>query len=905
MQNHRYRTLLILAVVVVSAILIYPTIGWMTLSESARQDRLEQWNEEDRSETESGPWHNFKKDIRRWAQFDRARVINLGLDLQGGIHMVLGFELSDEAKERGLDEKMVQDMILQRVWNRINEFEAKEPSVQKLGNNQIQIQLPGEKDIQRAKNLIMRMAELKFHMVSGPDETIQVLSAVDRHFGNGFVPFLERPEFRGGPFQVKQENFERIRELTQELLSEPDVLPEDKAFFFSTPPRAGETQLYSMYLADRKEQMTGEGMKSAIPRPDNDSPGYWQILFTFDSESANRFSEVTGENINRQMAIVLDGNVVSAPTINQRIHANGQITGSFSADEAQDLAIALNSGSMPVPIREDYTGVVGATLGQDSVNKGVRSSVVGFIIVMLFMAFYYRLGGLVANVSLVINGLIVLGALAYFNATLTLPGIAGLILTIGMAVDANVLIYERIREELRNGKSLPSAIEGGYARATITILDANITTLIAAAVLTQFGTGPVQGFAVTLSIGVCASVFAALIVTRAILEFLSDNKIVTNLAMMSILKGEPKFKFLAKRKLAAIVSAVAIAVGVVVFGMRGSENFGVDFTDGTNMIVDLNASQRIEVGRIRERLADAGFDSPSVQEYREDLKDNGSSAPDGQEPAGVHNQFVIRVSEVAEIQAQTDVVANASETISSRIQKALLPLCDHPTAMENLNEEVELLKVETVGPAVGRQLRRDAIAAITYALIFIVMYLWFRFELKFAIAAVVALIHDVLVVVGIFAMTGREITIPLVAALLTIIGYSLNDTIVVFDRVREDLRLYRGRGLSYLEIMDISINQTLSRTLLTSLTTLFVVAVLYVFGGVAINDFAFALMIGVLVGTYSSIFVASPVVYLWQQFVSRRVGPSGTGTTGGEKGRQRTRKRAKKSKSLEPTEDSA
>lgn len=872
------RALIICAVCGVASIYIYPTIGWMTLSNEAREERLEQWRQEDLELVKPTFWSNVTNGLNRWLQFDREKVINLGLDLQGGVHMVLGFEMTEEAVARGLDEADVQDMILERVRMRVNEFEAKEPVILKLGKNQVQVQLPGEKDVQRAVNLIMRMARLTFHIVSGPDEVSAILARVDRHFNNAFVPFLAWGASGRGVLEVPVENYARIHALAQEANETPGVMPEGKMLAFSAPPKPWEDRGYLIYVINSEFEMTGEGIKNAASRIDNNSPGNWQILFEFDSDSASQFADVTQQNIGRQLAILLDGYVVSAPTIQSRIYGSGQISGTFSQEESRDLAITLNSGSMPVPIREDYKGVVGASVGADSVNKGVRSSIVGLVLVMAFMVIYYRFGGLVANIALTVNALLVIGALAYFGATLTLPGIAGLILTIGMAVDANVLIFERIREELRNGKSLASSIEGGYARATTTILDANITTLIAAAVLTQFGTGPVQGFAITLSIGVCASVFAALVVTRAIMDFVTANKILTKLTMMSIIKAEPKFKFIAKRRMAAVLSLVVIAMGAGIFGYRGGEMFGVDFTEGTNMTVALNSSETIPEGRIRDQLTAAGFDAPSVQAFEE----AGSTVP---------NQFVIRVSEVGEIQSQTDVRDDMPDTMSTRLQKALLPLTSNPTGV--LDEEVELRRVETVGPAVGDQLRKDAIAAITYALMFIVLYLWFRFELKFAVGAVVALLHDVLVTLGVFALFGREITIPVVAAILTIIGYSLNDTIVVFDRVRENLRVYRGKGLTFGDIIDVSINQTLSRTILTSLTTLFVVMVLFLFGGSAINDFAFALIVGIIVGTYSSIFVASPVVYMWEIIRLRRLGSGGK--SGSDRDGSSGRKRKKKS----------
>lgn len=851
MLNHPYRTLLIYGLIVMSAILIYPTIGWMTLSDDARDAKLQQWDEEDNEwrKEKHGLSDRITKSVRRWSEFDRSRVINLGLDLQGGLHMVLGFEMTPEAEERGLDEAAIQEMVLQNVRNRINDFEVREPVIQKLGTNQVQIQLPGVKNVQRAKDLIMKTAFLGFHMVSEPEETVRTWRAIDKYSGNDFVPYLEVPFSRGGAFQVSEEHFEHIKEIALQAEA-AGILPEGKTIAFSPPPPAWEERGYEIYLMNAKEGMTGEGLKSASAIPDSQSPGNWMILFEFNTDASRKFADMTEANVGRDMAIVLDGRVVSAPTINERIFGGGQISGSFTAEESKDLSIALNSGSMPVPVLEDYTGVVGASLGKDSVEKGIQSSIFGLFLVMVFMFVYYRIGGVVANIALAVNALMILGAFSYFGATLTLPGIAGLILTIGMAVDANVLIFERIREELRNGKSLASAIEGGYEHATMTILDANITTLIAAAVLTQFGSGPVQGFAIALSIGVCSSVFAALVVTRAILDFMLEHKLLKKFSMMSVFKSEPKFKFLGKRKLSAAVSFIVIAVGLGTFVYRGSDNFGVDFTNGTNMIVALETFGTPQIEEMRERLTEAGFDAPTVQEYEE---------------AGVDlvNQFVIRVGQVAGDTLDSEVAG----TVSSRIQQALLPMCIDPEG--NADDQVKLLKVETVGPAVGKRLQRDAVLALSYALLFIVAYLWFRFELKFAVAAVIALVHDVLVVVGLFALTGREITIPFVAALLTIIGYSLNDTIVVFDRIRENLGKHRIRGLQFTDILDSSINQTLSRTLLTSVTTFSVVFVLFQFGGHAINDFALALMAGVIVGTYSSIFVAAPVLIVWERLWGR------------------------------------
>lgn len=855
MREHLGRTLLIVVVLLVAAVNIYPTIAWYSkpadeqaqITERIREREIELKREG------AGTLEKAEFGVERWSWGDPDMTINLGLDLQGGVLMVIGIDTSnpdikEEIKQRDLTEEQVRDIVLANITNRIGEFETREPVIQALGSNQVQIQLPGQKDIQRAKELITRTAHLGFHMVAGPEETTQVFRDIDRATNNRFVPFLEPPAERGGPFVVPTENLDVVKRAIAEAES---VIPENMTIAFSPPPKPWEEDRYYIYLMDAEERMSGEGLTSAVARPDDRHPGYWLIIFEFGSEAARQFAELTEANIGRAMAIVVDGNVVSAPTIQSRIFDTGNITGNFTAEEAKDLAIALNSGSLPVPVTEEQAVIVGPSLGRAAVNSGVVASLVGLAVVIVFMVLWYRAAGLIADISLLANAIIIIGAFAYFDIILTLPGIAGLILTIGMAVDANVLIFERIREEQATGKSLANCIDAGFEHATSAILDANVTTLIAAAVLTQFGTGPVQGFAIALSIGVVSSVFAALVVSRALMDFVSEHKWISKLSMAEIIPISPNFDFMGKRRIAITASILAIIAGVVVFGIRGGDNFGVDFRTGTNARVQIHADEPVSDGDVRNLLASAGFGEPIVQSYEDENVAGG-------------NTFLIRVGEGGDEGGR-----GPGEDISTQLQRTLAPLSSNPSSA-NLAEQVELLSVESVGPAVGAQLREDAVNAILFALMFIVVYLWFRFELKFAVGAVVALAHDVLIVTGLLAIFGEKITLPVIAALLTIIGYSLNDTIVVFDRIREDLATNRARGLSFIENLNLSINRTLSRTLLTSATTVFVVIILYVFGGEAIKPFAFALTAGIVVGTYSSIYIATPVVYLWQQARDRR-----------------------------------
>lgn len=867
MKKHPYRALIIWGVMIVALVNVYPTLGWMSLSEEARRERLERWHAEDDEYAKSRPTGTQKlvRSLKRWAEFDRDRVINLGLDLQGGVHMVLGFDIADLPAERleayrqgGYNDDQirqeVQDIVLQQITRRVNDFEAKEPIISTLGLNQIQVQLPGEKDIERAQRLITKVAQLNFHLVTGMDETLSFLERVRNRFPQEFAAFIMRPTLPSEPFRVTVDNFDRARRLFEDA-EKAGLLPANQHVLFSQRPKPFEDQFHQIYIVETEPLMSGEGLTSATALPDETRPPYWQILFAFNNTAGARFGEVTQRNVNRAMAIVVDDVVVAAPVIRDRITFSGTISGSFEAADARDLAIALNSGSMVVPVREEYTGVVGATLGRDSVRKGVISAMAGLALVAVSVIAYYMAAGVVAVVCLFLNAIITLAAMSYFGMTLTLPGIAGLILSIGMAVDANVLIYERIREELRLGHSLMSSIEGGFRRAAVTILDANVTTLIAAVVLFQFGTGPIEGFAITLSIGVLASVFTALVVSRAMFDLMVSRGLVKNLPMMSAIPSDTHIPFMSYRRPAAVLSVVAILATSAFFGYRGWDNFGVDFTQGTALKLTVLNDDEVSTDVLRSMLVSAGFTGPQVQRSASDL-------------SGFGNTFLVRVGDVIE---HAPPPADGEEaapipTVASRIQEALAPLSDAGTAAG-----IELDDVQTVGPSVGAQLRGDALNAIFWSLVMIVIYISFRFEVRFAVGAVVALVHDLLIVVGIMSLMGRQISMPTIAALLTIIGYSLNDTIVVFDRIREDLKLYRGKGHKLAELIDIAINGTLSRTILTSSTTLLVLVVLFFFGGDSINDFALALILGILVGTYSSIFVASPVVNAWQRLFGRAV----------------------------------
>ncbi|MFC1853118.1 protein translocase subunit SecD [candidate division CSSED10-310 bacterium] len=742
---------------------------------------------------------------------------------------------------------------LETIRNRIDEFGVSEPTIQRQGltGSRILIQLPGIEDIERAKSIIGRTAQLKFQMVKDYAPTKEeLLAAYDGNVPDEFVVI------RGGG--------------------------------------RGERGRW-FYLLEKEAKITGSDLESAFVG--TDEYGLPGVDFVLKGAGATKFRRLTSRNIGRDLAIVLDGQVQSAPRIQSTIGKRGQITGNFSAEEAQDLSLVLRAGALPASVIYLEERTVGPSLGKDSVRKGVLSALVGMVIVLIFMVFYYRLSGIIADVALIMNILILTAAMAGLGATLTLPGIAGIILTIGMAVDANVLIFERIREELKHGKTVRTSIAGGFSKAMLTIVDANVTTIIAAFVLLHFGSGPLRGFAVTLSIGIVASMFSALFVSRVVFDMIQQRFQLKELKFQRLFE-KPNFDFVGKRFICIIVSLAVIGVGGISMVVRGGLNYGIDFAGGT--LVQVKFNQPLKIEEVRGALKKIKLGDSIIQKYgseSEVLIRTIRKATDIQE----FQEKLWKKINIPDYKSVYNVVIRGSnqlliETRNDESFKILqdtvaqLPFSDITTTVEGLSLTVsfieiskeisdtlkatfsdnpfEIQRVEMVGPQVGKELRKAAIVAIAMALVGIVIYITLRFEFRFAIAAILALIHDVLITVGLFSLGNKEFNLPIVAALLTIVGYSLNDTIVVFDRLRENYRLYRKEGL--LILINNTINQTLSRTLLTSLTTLFVVLCLFIFGGEVINDFAFALLIGIVVGTYSSMYIASPFLIVWEKYSSAR-----------------------------------
>ncbi len=572
------------------------------------------------------------------------------------------------------------------------------------------------------------------------------------------------------------------------------------------------------------------------------------LILEFDSDGSRNWEQITGNNVDKRVAIVLDGTVYSAATIRERISGSGtRLSGGFSTEEARDLRLVLKAGSLPAKLEIAEEQTIGPSLGQQSINRGMIAAIIAMGLVAAFIIIYYGTGGIVAIMALVFDLLIIMGVLSFpgplaqiglkgLNATLTLPGIAGIILTIGMAVDASVLIYERIREEKRSGKGIRAAVRAGYSRAFVTILDANLTTLITALVLYKFGTGPIKGFAVTLSIGIMASMFCSLVFSRAFIELLLKSKKRKDLSFgrWSIL-GDRHFSFVEMRKKTYIISAAVILIGVSAFFINGGLDLSIDFTGGleTNVVSNtVTSTEELKVFLENDGLADV-----QIQKLM-DYRGEGAAA------------FVVRTSEI-----DKDVVYSA--------------LQDNGCVPMELEADSEGLSfIKQIGPRVGEELKSKALNAIFMAMIFIIFYVWYRFQFKWGVAAVAALAHDTIITVGILALIRLDISLTIIAAILTIVGYSINDTIVVFDRIREDRRLRKGKTLA--ETVNISINEVLSRTVVTSFTTFMAAFILFLISGGVLANFALTLMIGIIVGTYSSIFIASPILVDWHAKLKKK-----------------------------------
>lgn len=707
--------------------------------------------------------------------------INLGLDLKGGTSFLIRL-----VKEQGREtNKQVLDQAVEVIRKRVDKFGVSEPVITPEGADRILVQIPGldAEKIADAREQLKKVAKLEFRLVHPQsDQLIQAIEA-----GQSPIP----PGYR-----IETEESTRDGQTVQNKL-----------------------------LIKTKVDIEGKYVSRGFPTFDQQGYG---VALQFTPEGANLFGTLTSKHVGERFAILLDGKVQSAPVIKDAIWGgHASITGHFTQKDAQNLASVLeNPLAVPVVIEEERSA--SSTLGEDSIRSGIYAGLGGLALVVILVALYYRLAGLIAILALLVNIVILLGIMGMFNFVLTLPGIAGIILTIGLAVDANVLIFERLREELATDKPFPAAIQGAYAKAFTVIFDANFTTLITAGILFWYAAGPVKGFSITLIVGVIASVFTAMIVGRNCFDWGINSFGLKGVHMHHLISDKMEIDFLGKRHLWIGISLTVLVISIATFAYRGEKNFGIDFKGGDLLV--LQAKPNVTEHEVRAELNKIGL-NPVIQKEQE---------------VGGGNYITIR--------SETDT--------ADKIESHLM------TAMPDAGFKEH--KRDHVGTLVGGELARNSAIALGLGILGILIYVTARFEFSFAIGAVVALLHDVIITVGVFsivgAWTGRELSLVMVGAILTIAGYSINDTIVVYDRIREGL--HSGRKGSIQQIMNASINETLSRTLITSTLTFLSVAALFFFGGATLNDFALAILIGVVVGTYSSIFIAAPIV-LWS---SRRAG---------------------------------
>ncbi|BCO10201.1 hypothetical protein GF1_25770 [Desulfolithobacter dissulfuricans] len=690
---------------------------------------------------------------------------------------------------------------LEIIRNRIDQFGVAEPVIIRQGENEIVVQLPGVKDPKRAMGLIGQTAQLEFKLVAD-DAGVDLPRLID---------------------EVKQAGLWKEGESRKKLnLALQGRIPPDTEVYFQriVDPQTGRERKVPILLKSQV-LMTGEMVKNAQVRIGG-SFNEPYVSLDLTGRGGKIFANITEKNVGKRLAIVLDGVVRSAPVIREKIlGGSAQISGDFTHEEATDLAIVLRVGALPAPVEIIQNLTVGASLGHDSINKGLMSGLFGALMVLTFMVIYYRLSGVIADFALTLNILFLFVGLAMLGATLTLPGIAGIILSIGMAVDANVLIFERMREEWELGKSVKSGIDGGFNKAFWSIVDSQVTTLITALALFLFGTGPIKGFAVTLSLGIIFNLFAVLFCTRLIYDVLYATRRLKKLSFMRFIK-KPDFDFMRVKKIAFVLSAILVIMGLFSFVeiLRGQANLGVDFAGGS--LLQYKAEKPFQLDEVRAAFKKHGFTNIDLQQVTGE------------------NRLIIKIKK------SEDTVGHLGDQIT---QILTTEEGDKTFVLESQSE---------IGSSISTVLRNKAIEAIAISLVGVLLYLAIRFDFSFGLAAAAATFHDVLVVLGICWLMDKEITLLLVTALLTLAGYSLNDSVVVFDRIRENMAKLQGTDFG--TIINRSINEVLGRTIVTSLTTVLVLASLFFFGGSAIHDFAFALLTGVIVGTYSSIFIASPLL---------------------------------------------
>lgn len=735
--------------------------------------------------------------VLEYARHQASGRFRWGLDIRGGTEFVIGFDAKDVPAGRNVTD--VRDQILEILRKRVDAQGIVEPEIKPVSDTAISLRMPSvsENDKESIRDLIQKTAKLSFHLVHPDSDRLANEYAASR--GMMVAP---------AGYQYQEEEVEH----------------------------GGELRIDRYFIKTRAESVRGEDVVNAGARP-RDLGGY-EVDLQFNARGAKAFGEVTSENVKQRMAIVLDGKIYSAPTIQDAIWGgNAQITGQFTPEEAQQLANVLKSGNLPVKIKIDSEFGTDPTLGADSIKAGITAAVVGSIAVVLFMLIYYHLSGVNAIIALIANMVLVVGSMTILGSTFTMPGIAGIVLTVGMAVDANILIFERIREELAAGKNIESAVHAGFDRAFLTIFDSNLTTLITALVLLFCGTGSVKGFAITLSLGLIANVFTAVYFSRAIFDFKLRYFGLKKLTMLQLFK-KPNLDILKIRYVTFVFSGILLTASLATLIIKGRACLSTDFVGGTTITYSHKAATPPDVSALRKVM-----DGLGQKESRIGYKFNSAQSA---------KMLEIMVPPAPEGKPEMPV-----ETVTQTLQKQF------PQA------GFEQMQTYRVGGLVGKSFQMKALVAVFLSFLAIALYVAFRFEFAYGVASVVALIHDVIIATGFCIWFDRQISLTVLAALLTIIGYSINDTIVVFDRIREGFALRKGQ--TYAEVVKNSINETLSRTVLTASTVIIALLALFFLGGGAVNDFAFVMLVGTVFGTYSSVYMASAIIVSWHKRLPHHV----------------------------------
>ena len=801
--------------------------------------------------------------------------LRFGLDLKGGTSFTLGVDTDKLAEtiiaanpaitnSPGAVETKIQETlkdcdsrIIQVIRRRVDAMGTNEPVIQGMKDHRLLVQLPGvDEEVRKAAKASLQSAAFLEFRLTHPknDQLVAKLLSKDvapegyKKSGNGYA---------------RAENWAEVSKTKGYATRLAAFETPDARYRFMLEDNGDGT--YSPNFVARKTELTGEALVSAAVQRDPTS-GQLSIGFTLNSEGGRIFSTLTRNykahgpknptDRGRQLAIILDETLISAPVINSEIGSRGEITGRFDAASANKLAAELNAGALPAPLKILAETSVSPTVGEDAKHAGIVAAALGFALVAIFMFFYYWYTGLVADIALFLDIALlptalvfvanILGVFAHDPSmggggsmqlpVLTMPGIAGLVLSLGMAVDANVLIFERIREEFSAGRNAGDAIKNGYGRAFTAIFDSNLTTIITGVILFVVGTGPVRGFAITLTAGVVISMFTAVVVTRLVLDHIVDPARTTPFKMREFFKA-PKFDFMKSTKYTVGGSFAIIALTLAIFAIRGLTNpasvLAVDLTGGTSIVHNLKQDAKPAVAAIRDTLNQ--FDNATVIQYQEGVGDT---------------TLLVKTGETAETKKGSQLEGKDVGAYVTKLLQEKFP-----------ESEITPASVDEVGSMVGADLKKSGTYAVIFSLIAILVYVGFRFQFGFGLGALVALAHDALISLGLFSLCGRQVSLIVITALLTIIGYSVNDTVVVFDRIREKLRY--DRRLTFAEICNNSINACLGRTVITSLTTFFAVAALFAFGDGSIFDFAFVMLIGVVSGTYSSIFIATPIMLWW------------------------------------------